>query len=521
MRTAPPPRSFHPARDLGADIGDVPWLSRARGALLEQSSAAPLTEPLAAALHRTASELGRAASAAELLQHWSSRSPGHPRSETRYRWELCHRRGTPLPPYAPDPAEWTAWRPSEQARLERAPFDFETQLLAPMILTENGELLCEQSKDAGAEGDLARILLDEALPIFRRDFARHVQLAEPWEDTFALWCLTRRPQMLELLHPIAVAIASSYAADCGSAVRGERFPFHGTPLVSASAQLASSLLLIGMDLQTAAGLADFVRDSRRPSGAWGDGDEPEDVLTTLVCADLLATIDPGFDPGPTLEFIRERQHADGLWRALGPDAPWLTAEILRWATTAVRPFSERFRWPHRAPSVRDQKTGLPFFAHFVELAQLFGAFPTLAESSLQVGFIDLIGFRAFNNRYGQAAGDDVLSLFARELEALPLTRAIRDGGDEFLVLGAPCGGSLRSTLDTFRNSWPQVFRACFGDDVPPVAPRILLGEATGKTLRATREELGRGITALKDMVAEDPTTGFLVEADAVQSAAKQ
>ena len=43
-------------------------------------------------------------------------------------------------------------------------------------------------------------------------------------------------------------------------------------------------------------------------------------------------------------------------------------------------------------------------------------------------FIDLIGFRAFNNQFGQNAGDDVLRELATELATLSETCTGRDGG---------------------------------------------------------------------------------------------
>ena len=68
------------------------------------------------------------------------------------------------------------------------------------------------------------------------------------------------------------------------------------------------------------------------------------------------------------------------------------------------PFAKRFRFPRAQPDNLDRKTGLPSFAYFAELSRLFGEMPGLARAKVELGFIDLIGFRAFNNRYGQAQG---------------------------------------------------------------------------------------------------------------------
>ena len=144
------------------------------------------------------------------------------------------------------------------------------------------------------------------------------------------------------------------------------------------------------------------------------------------------------------------------------------------------------------------------------LARLFASLPSLAASETELGFIDLAGFRAFNNAHGQDAGDAVLAAFAGALSGVDAAAAIRDGGDEFLLVGAPARGGLSRDLDSFRRAWPAAFRARFGADVPPVAPRILVTKTRGGDLRAAREVLGRTIASLKDREKPGPE-GVLVE----------
>jgi GGDEF domain-containing protein len=122
-------------------------------------------------------------------------------------------------------------------------------------------------------------------------------------------------------------------------------------------------------------------------------------------------------------------------------------------------------------------------------------------------------WRAFNNRFGQQAGDEVLRHFAHEIDRIPFARAVRDGGDEFLVVGAPRRTPLRADLDAFRKRWPVRFRERFGADVPPVAPRIVVRRARGRDLRSLRERLGKEITALKEL-GDCGEEGVLVEHDA-------
>lgn len=228
----------------------------------------------------------------------------------------------------------------------------------------------------------------------------------------------------------------------------------------------------------------------------------------MSAVDLLGRTDPSLDVQPTLQYFAGTQH-DGLWRALGPDAPWLSAHIAAFAIAMQRPFSDRFRWPHCARSLLDQKTGVPFFAHFIDIAKLVANLPGLAAAPIELAFIDLIGFRAFNNRFGQDAGDEVLQLFATELKTVPTARVVRDGGDEFLVIGAPGRRPLFEDLRAFMTAWKARFHAQFSADVVAVVPRVVVSCSTGADLRALRQRLGREITALKQL-ASTPETGVLI-----------
>jgi diguanylate cyclase (GGDEF)-like protein len=485
------------------------FVQRAVRALVEIDDTIDPAEPLRFAIRRAASRIDPSRSTITgLLDFLGNRMPGSARSETRYRWELSHRIGVKMPRYAASERAWTAWRQGAAGPLNRDPFELEARLLLPIVLSENLESLLEASA-GGREAAQAAMLLDEASPLARRDLAGYLAMNDPWEDTFALWCMTRAPRVLDHLHSLVVALATTYAAGRRGPVCGFRVPYYGKPLVSASAQLAGALLAVGSDLEVAANLAAFVRDQRRVSGGWGDDADREDPLTTIVAADLLGRTDPSLDVQPTLQYFAGTQDDDGLWRALGPDAPWLSANIAAFAVAMQRPFSDRFRWPHCARSLLDQKTGLPFFAHFIDIANLLANLPGLAAAPIELAFIDLIGFRAFNNRFGQDAGDEVLQLFATELKTVPAARAIRDGGDEFLAIGAPSRRPLFEDLRAFMTAWKARFHARFGADVPAVVPRVVVGRATAADLRALRQHLGREITALKQ-IAATPETGVLV-----------
>jgi GGDEF domain-containing protein len=480
-------------------------------ALLAAAREVVAPDPFAGAAARAVAEFGAEGGAdfESLLGSWASRAPGNPTSEMRYRWETSHRRGVRVPSFSPVVARWRAWRSPEQPSLEKDPFAFEERLSLPVAICNNVELLAGQA----ARSPLARQLLAEVMPIARRDLALSVQGLRPWTDTFALWCVARAPLALGHLHAIAVAVAAAYsAAVVDDAVLDLRFPFHEKPVVSATAHLASALLALGTDLELCARLCATVSRRRAPDGTWADGHGAPDVLTTLAGADLVSRVDPDFDVGPTRAWLLEQAH-DGLWWALGPDAPWLTAVVLDWFDRAAKPFGERFMWPFLADQNRDRKTGLPFFSYFAGLAELFAALPGLARARTEIAFFDLIGFRDFNNQHGQQRGDEVLACFARFLAEIPAARAIRDGGDEFLLVGAPLRVGLFAELEQRRSEWVARYRDAFGDGCPLVVPRVLVAATRGSSLVATRERLGREVATLKHSKAG--ADGLLVDAGLV------
>jgi GGDEF domain-containing protein len=468
----------------------------ARRALLEAARHVAPSEPMAASFLRETRRLTGSSDVQPLLSHWSSRALGNPTGTDRYRWELTHQRGTGFPGYLGPPQTWRAWRSSEQPVLERDPFAFEERLTAPIVACESAELLAE-SREIDPR---AVALLEEADSVLRRDFASLALERNAWADTFGLYCLTRYTATFERLYPIATAVAETYALRAersGGVVTGTRFPLHDRKLCSASAQLAAALLALGSHTDVVASCVDFVAGECTASGGFGDAADPPDVLTTLVAAELLARTDPGFSLEAGARFFLERQEESGLFRALGPELPWLTGAIANWLDDSERPFCSRFRFPHAPLANLDKKTGLPFFAYFTEVARLFSALSGLSAAQVPVAFVDLVGFRAFNNRFGQAMGDEVLGFFAHALAGLGETRAIRDGGDEFLIVGAPTSRGLEQKFDALQRAWPTSFRQRFGSDAPPVLARVLVSSTRGQSLLSAREALGRAIGELK------------------------
>ena len=85
-------------------------MQRAVRAILDSSRSLEPADPFAGAHLNIANALGEERDASELLEYWRSRAPGNPRGDMRYRWELSHRRGVRMPPYAEAESEWIAWR---------------------------------------------------------------------------------------------------------------------------------------------------------------------------------------------------------------------------------------------------------------------------------------------------------------------------------------------------------------------------------------------------------------------------
>jgi GGDEF domain-containing protein len=460
----------------------------------------------AASIALCALENGDSEPARASITHWLDvRTSGNPDSVRRYPWAIStayYRR----PAYVPARETWQAWRPAETDWREQNLYRFEASLLGPFVLSDVVELL---SRMAGTGDGDAGTLLEQVLPVVRRDMARLVVGLHAWTDTWGLWNLARNDHALRRLHPFALAIADTYAARAiaqGGLGTGSRFPFHDRPLVSVSAQLAAGLTALGFHPQLTGRLAAWVAAREAPEGAWGDADGPRDLLTTLVAADLLGGLDPAWDPGPAVAWVEGQRRPDGVFVAYGPEAAWLTLEL---DARLALPFARRFRWPHLATEQRDRRTQLPFLGYLADLARLCAEVPALARAPVEIAFLDLAGFGDWNNRYGMAAGDEVLRFLATELADLPGSVAIRDGGDEFLVIGVPHGYGLTASLEAFRHAFPGRLSARFGTEA--VAPRILVGRTIGASLIGARDALGSEIAELKAAHGSPSPEGILAQ----------
>lgn len=482
-------------------------------AALERHASRPdaAYDPMLPATLLALRDTGREIDPRALLELYDSREPAYGRQNARrYRWSL---------PYLPEPGNaayaerWSGrwWRPAERDFLAERPKEYARRLVTPITVATQFAFWgsVADDKDHPVCARAAERLLREARRTAEDDIAEWTAAIDPWRDTFALWLLTGEPRALQELRHMAFALAVRYAAiaERKLGVFGRQFPFFDQQLVSADAALAAGLWRFGLYPSLLPHLLDAVRVAQRSDGGWSDGRQPSDVLTTLVAADLLAGLDPSWDPEPTAAFFVAHQEAGGWWRALNPEVPWLTAAIVRWLQSVDRPFAERFRWPQMPIWGRDRTTGLPTMAFFEELA---GLMQGLGDAPIEIAFSDLAGFGKFNKKEGQEAGDVALRAYADALSELPGVLVVRDGGDELLIIGRPTvTGRLEAQLDAFRHTWPAWAQKRAGVAAGDVVPRILVTSGVARDLHLLRGRLGMQIGPLKELVERPGLYGAL------------
>lgn len=469
-----------------------------------------LTDPIIASAYRFARSRGARVNVTRLLAAYDragvqlGRSGGFP-------WTFEPGGGPGSPIYARTDGEPAHWRPRDRRRLALDPVGYARWFVEPIAQVQVLELLAELTARGDARGDAAAPIRAQLLPLIEADFALHVAADDPWRDLFALWLLGQAPATLNDLWYLATAIAYRYAT-LARRVAGPVIgtgPFDGEQLVSASAGLGAVLWQLRIYPSLVPELAAFVGDSANADGGWSDPGQPSDVLTTLMAADLMLALDPTFDPQPTIAWFARAQEPEGWWRALGPEVPWLTGAVVDWLERATGPVLDRFRWPGALKLDLDRRTQLPTFAWFADLGRSVAEMPGLAASEWDIAFIDLAGFGMFNTEHGQVRGDDVIGTFGRALARVPGSRTIRDGGDEFLVVGTPGDAGLYDRLDAFRGDWLVEFERTFGRMAKPVRPRITVSRTVGSDLAAARERLGRRIGELKKVSTDPPDDGVI------------
>ena len=470
-----------------------------------------LADPIIAAALRFARSRSERVRASQLLAAYDRRSSQSSGADRGLPWTFPEHGGPGSPLYARVSRPAVHWRPRDAERLASDPGGYARWLVEPIAQVQTLELLAELAETANPKGEAAAPIRRELLPQVEARFALHVAADDPWRDLFALWQLTSAPHTLNDLWFLATAIAYRYAT-MARRVAGPvigKGPFEGEQLVSASAALGTVLWQLRIYPSLVPELVDHVSDKIRSDGGWGDPGQPTDILTTLAAADLLLGLDPDFDPDRTVSWFAHAQEPEGWWRALDPEVPWLTAAVIDWLDRSTRPFVQRFRWPGALKLDLDRRTQLPTYAWFADLARSIQEVPGLARAEWDIAFVDLAGFGSFNTDNGQAKGDDVIGAFGRALARIPASRAIRDGGDEFILIGAPGDSSLYERLDAFRATWLAEFIQTFGSEPNPVRPRITVSRSLGRELAAGRERLGRRIGDMKKIHENPPPDGVI------------
>jgi diguanylate cyclase (GGDEF)-like protein/PAS domain S-box-containing protein len=222
-------------------------------------------------------------------------------------------------------------------------------------------------------------------------------------------------------------------------------------------------------------VCDDVPDSRLALALDWDGQRYRTVMTFDLPEPLASLIDLAHDISPLALAVDPNElvvvHVDDLpatWRAAatvaGATACWIQAversdDAQRRTTMVLWRFTDKAlevnheldlqryanfarlaldRWArdaelHHAAHC-DELTGLRNRAGFYGRLEAIVADPT--EPSVCVLFIDLDGFKEINDRYGHAAGDEILQVVGRRIESTvrPSDVVARIGGDEFAVI---------------------------------------------------------------------------------------
>jgi diguanylate cyclase (GGDEF)-like protein/PAS domain S-box-containing protein len=178
----------------------------------------------------------------------------------------------------------------------------------------------------------------------------------------------------------------------------------------------------------------------------------------------------------------------------GQESLWMFVDI-----TAMKAREEQLA----QLALRDPLTGLANRAEFEERLQASLAQASVTGSMVAVCYIDLDGFKAVNDEFGHAAGDQVLMETSRRIAACVRSHdtVTRLGGDEFAVVLSQVleRGQVESVLDRLLSATRQpvtvghaeaCVRASIGVAYAPdhgFDPKMLMQLADGALYRAKRD----------------------------------
>jgi len=309
------------------------------------------------------------------------------------------------------------------ARVRRPPRDL-SGFLDSSTVTVGLALLCWE------------VIAGATLGAYRSDGAAAlaVAVAYPLADVTLIGTLValftipgRRPPALRLL---TLALVLLIAADLGTAALAD--------VVSAGPTAMNPLWLGSYVFWGAAALHPSVRALSSPSTA-----EPRLSPGLLAALTLAVLVAPG-----VLAVQQLAGRRLDVWPVVGCAVLLIGLVISRlWLAIAQMTTANRARGRAQADLARqaalDPLTMLPNRTQAMRL--LAGALAQAGHSGARVGllFVDLDGFKAVNDRFGHAAGDEVLQVVSRRMAAVVRDGDVvaRLGGDEFVVLLERVAGS--------------------------------------------------------------------------------
>jgi GGDEF domain-containing protein len=345
-----------------------------------------------------------------------------------------------------------------------------------------------------------------AIPVLRQALLNDSLASfEPWSG-FGLWLVSQEPTIAELVEPALFVLAEAQAAEA----RLTPIPIGWGPGMSGMVVPGAARLIglrrLGVGIDAYASIRDAVLAAQCAPGLWPRviGDNEPDLLATMVGAEAALLFDA--QSPRTWPWILAQQSDDGMWWDRDHLGTWLTSKVLRLGELRTsRPVS----WPALRSANRDAKTGIAAIGHFRVCSETMNAgSPT---RPIDVFFFDLANFKAFNDARGQAEGDRCLREFATMLADRAGAVAIRDGGDEFILLMDGASADVTSVCRELDAAWLARFARAF-PGAPTVRARGLMTRVRPYELNAARKRLGFEIGALKSKLRgheDDPHTRFI------------